>query len=274
MTLLKDADLLKSNKQELVEALNHFGFSEVTMETPLDKFSKYIKSLGGIPYYEIAAVSRDGKLHLIDCEEWDNPSMFSVSKKGGYVVVGLSVKAEGRKVLISKSYGNRTPIVFSADYEVEGVEYVPSNGKSVWNTFDGASDCDKILSQLDGTTGVNGVQGCPAVKTAMQYTVTGASADAVKWYLPSIGELLFIKKYLYDFLAKDKSLIFGIQTMLAKYSMEPFLKNGHFSCTPARKGLVLSSYLGYASIASVGIEGTMLVRSVGVSMEEYKRMKV
>lgn len=277
MTLLKDADLLKSNKQALVDALNHYGISGVTMETPLDKFPKYIKSLGGIPYYEITVVDTDGQVHFIDCEEWDDPAQLSVAKKGAYAVVGLSVSAEGRRVIISKTYGNNAKMKYAANYPVEGVENYPMEGAdngSVWNAFSGAFDCDKILAQLDGTTGQNGISGCPAVKTAMQYSVAGVSADAMKWYLPSVGELLFIKKYLHDISAKDKSTVPGIQTMLGRYGMDKLFMDGHYTCTPSSDGLVYFSYINYSYVTPTNMTADMYVRSVGMPMEEYNNRNV
>lgn len=50
--------------------------------------------------------------------------------------------------------------------------------------------------------------------------------------------------------------------------------DGHYTCTPSGDGLVYYSYLNYSYVTPTNMTADMYVRSVGMPMEEYNKMKM
>lgn len=213
-TIIEEAQLMKQNRVDLVNALNEVGFSEVNESTPLADISKYMKWAGGLLDLRLACLTKSTKEQcFFSREEWE---ALSASSKSSYIKLGICIRAERQQFIISKDN------VTKADGTLT-MQWAPNNSNDVrgltnfygistlLTDVDGEANTDLILAAVE----TNGID-YPAAQRARAYKAStvadGGIDDPTKWSLPAIGQLWLLYKYYNEINAE--LTYYGMQTLM------------------------------------------------------------
>lgn len=196
MTALQDAMLARMNKQAMVDAFHAEGFTEITMQTPLETMADYIRWCGGLRDLTLACVRKaDGENVFFTEEEWN---AMSANSKSRYVKIGVRIRARKRCFIVSKDNVNNADggVVHAFGCygtDLKGVQNYAENSTGFYDITSGEADTKAAIDQSAGRTDSQNIAGAPACEAAWNYKA--ADEDRNQWYLPSIAELRLVAEF-------------------------------------------------------------------------------
>ncbi|WP_304419004.1 Lcl domain-containing protein [Muribaculum intestinale] len=215
---IEEAQLLKANREALVNSLHDLGFNGVTEETPLAEIAEHMKWAGGLRDLRLATINKStGKYSDYTAEEWD---MLSASAKASCVKLGVRIRAEGQDFIISKddiyrSNGATTmPWAPNNSIDVKGLTNYGEGATGHLNDKDGKANTDLILAHGEA----NNIK-FEAAEQARAYKAStiadGGYEDPTEWSLPAIGQLWLLYKYKKQ-INEALTVFFGTSQLLTK----------------------------------------------------------
>ena len=192
----KEALLLRLNKEMQVEALNEVGFAEVTFDTPLSDFAKYIKWAGGLLDLRIVCIKlSDGEITYFTGEDW---VALPQNVKTQYNKIGACIRARKREFVIAQSdcvdsSGGYTFKWGAHGNDIKDVKNYGLGNVGIYDIETGKEDTIKTITYMNGVKDSAGVIGAPAAEAAWNYKAN--EKDPLQWHLPSIAELRLIAEY-------------------------------------------------------------------------------
>ena len=197
MNLIEESQLLKQNRDLLVDELHTLGFAEVTADTPLSEMAELMKWAGGLRDLRLATLNkRTGAYNSYSEAEWD---ALSASDKASQVKLGIQIRAERQQFIISKdnilsSTNTNTMTWGPSPSDVRGLTNFGEGSSGHLNDIDGEANTDLILAHAAANN-----QSFPAAERARAYKAStfadGGYDDPTKWSLPAIGQLWLLYKY-------------------------------------------------------------------------------
>lgn len=194
---IEEAQLLKANREELVNTMHDLGFNNITDETPLSEIAEHMKWAGGLRDLRLATINKStGKYSDYTAEEWD---VLSASAKASCVKLGIRIRAEGQDFIISKDNIYRengsTTMPWCGSYvDVKGLTNYGPGATGHLNDKDGKANTDLILAHGEA----NNIK-FEAAERARAYKAStiadGGYEDPTEWSLPAIGQLWLLYKY-------------------------------------------------------------------------------
>ena len=194
---IEEAQLLKANRESLVNTLHNLGFNNVSEETPLSEIADIMRWAGGLRDLRLATLNKvSGKYSDYAAEEWEE---LSASAKASCVKLGLRIRAEGQDFIISKdnisrANGATTMPWCGSGVDVKGLTNYGDGSLGHLNDKDGKANTDLILAHGEA----NDVK-FEAAEQARAYKAStpadGGFNDPTEWSLPAIGQLWLLYKY-------------------------------------------------------------------------------
>lgn len=259
-TLNKNAELLRINKQDQVDAVNALGFTHITMDTPLSEIATCIKWAGGLADLHLAAYNKvSHKTEYITKERWDG---MGITERSSYVRVGVRMRAEGHAFIVAAEdakYNNSYTMMWGGQgTDVSGITNYGENSSGLYDYSDekAAEDCLKIIDKLKDVT-YSGVTGAPACEAARDFTVAQDSTTR-GWHLPSLIQLRLMMKYYTQLQQAFSDFDFS-----TTYSMSGY----YWSCNEYSNGNAWSIYFGYGGSNSGNKNYTFRCRPVAPVVE-------
>lgn len=197
MSAEDSAILLRQNKQDMVEALNALGFSEVTMDTPASELADYIRWVGGLRDLNVACIEKaTGDRKYFDKDTWQT---MSPNVQSRYAAIGVRIRADRQSFVIARSNcssGSTTSFAWGAQgTNIDGLKDFGENTEGLYDDIDGKSNTE-IMLNFAASRGLT----LPAAEACRNYkAVSKANGDGydddTEWYLPAIGQLMLFYKY-------------------------------------------------------------------------------
>lgn len=194
---IEEAQLLKANRESLVNTMHDLDFNNISDETPLAEIAEHIKWAGGLRDLRLATINKStGKYSDYTAEEWD---VLSASAKASCVKLGIRIRAEGQDFIISKDNIYRengaTSMPWCGSYvDVKGLTNFGDGAMGHLNDKDGKANTDLILAHGEA----NNIK-FEAAERARAYKAStiadGGYEDPTEWSLPAIGQLWLLYKY-------------------------------------------------------------------------------
>lgn len=196
MNNIKEAQLLRENREALVQSLNDLGIA-ADEDTPMSELIGLMKWSAGLRDLRLACLNKStGAYSDYSLDEF---SALSASGKAQLVKLGLRIRAERLDFIISKdnvyrSNGNVNMPWASSYVDVRGLTNYGAGSTGHLLDVDGEANTDTILAYGE-TAGVT----FEAAQQARAYKAStiadGGFDDPTKWSLPAIGQLWLLYKY-------------------------------------------------------------------------------
>ena len=196
-TTENNAKLLELNYNAQLAALREIGLLGANETIPLGEIADYMKWAGGLLDVQLAKVDKTtGQLTLFKTEEWD---ALSSNQQGNYQTLGVCVRAERQRFLISKdnmktSGGAYTMKWANENVNVAGLTDYGAGSTGIYEDFD-ASGMTTAICEFAAARGVDylGAQLSRAYKAC---TVESDGVDdPVEWSMATMAHLRIMNKY-------------------------------------------------------------------------------
>jgi len=197
MNNIKEAQLLRENREALVEQLNDLGIA-ANESTPMSELIGLMKWSAGLRDLRLACLNKaTGAYSDYSIEQWD---ALSASSKAQLVKLGLRIRAERQDFIISKdniyrSNGSTTmPWAPNNNVDVRNLTNYGASSTGHLLDIDGEANTDTILAY--GETANITFEAAEQARAYKASTVAdGGYDDPTKWSLPAIGQLWLLYKY-------------------------------------------------------------------------------
>lgn len=200
-TTENNAKLLELNYNAQLAALREIGLLGATETIPLGEIADYMKWAGGLLDVQLAKVYKSdgpdkGKLFLFTTDEWD---ALSTNQQGNYLTLGVCVRAERQRFLISKSDmktdgGAYTMLWSSERINVPNLTDYGPDSTGIYEDFDAAGMTDAIVTVAEA----RGVAYLPAQLSRAYKACTAENDgvdDPVVWSMATLAHLRIMSKY-------------------------------------------------------------------------------
>ena len=257
---IEEAQLLKANRESLVNSLNGLGFPSVTEKTPLSEIADIMRWAGGLRDLRLATLNKStGKYSDYSVEEWD---VLSASAKASCVKLGLRIRAEGQDFIISKDNiyrenGATTMQWCGSGVDVKGLTNYGEGSLGHLNDKDGKANTDLILAHGEA----NNIK-FEAAERARAYKAStladGGYDDPTEWSLPAIGQLWLLYKYKKQ-INEALTVFFGTTQILTN--------DWYWSSTEYNSSYAWGVGMNYGSVGSNDKYSSYRVRAVALVPE-------
>lgn len=196
-----NAKLLELNYNAQLAALREIGLLGATETIPLGEIADRMKWAGGLLDVQLAKVYKadgpdKGKLFIFTTDEWD---AMSSNQQGNYLTLGVCVRAERQRFLISKSDiktsgGAYTMLWSSERINVPNLTDYGAGSTGIYEDFDAAGMTDAIVDVAEA----RGVAYLPAQLSRAYKACTVADDgvdDPVVWSMATLAHLRIMSKY-------------------------------------------------------------------------------
>lgn len=196
-TTENNAKLLELNYNAQLDALREIGLLGANETLPLGQIADYMKWAGGLLDVQLAKVDKTtGQLTLFTTDEWD---ALSSNQQGNYLTLGVCVRAERQRFLISKdnmktSGGAYTMLWSSERIDVPGLTNYGAGSTGIYDDFDAEGMTDAIVDVAEA----RGVAYLPAQLSRAYKACTVESDgvdDPVVWSMATLAHLRIMSKY-------------------------------------------------------------------------------
>lgn len=196
MNNIKEAQLLRENREALVQSLNDLGIA-ADENTPMSELVGLMKWSAGLRDLRLACLSKStGAYSDYSLDEFN---ALSASGKAQLVKLGLRIRAERLDFIISKdniyrSNGNTYMPWASSYVDVRNLTNYGAGSTGHLLDVDGEANTDAILAF--GETANVTFEAAQQARAYKASTVAdGGYDDPTKWSLPAIGQLWLLYKY-------------------------------------------------------------------------------
>lgn len=215
MNNIKEAQLLRENREALVQSLNDLGIA-ADENTPMSELIGLMKWSAGLRDLRLACLNKStGAYSDYSLDEFN---AISASGKAQLVKLGLRIRAERLDFIISKgniyrSNGGDTMPWASSFVDVRNLTNYGVGSTRCLLDVDGEANTDAILA-----FGESAEVTFEAAQQARAYKAStvadGGFDDPTKWSLPAIGQLWLLYKYRKEINAALTSF-FGTSQLIA-----------------------------------------------------------
>ena len=188
-TTENNAKLLELNYNAQLDALREIGLLGENETIPLGAIADYMKWAGGLLDVQLAKVNKtSGQLTLFKTEEWD---ALSSNQQGNYQTLGVCVRAERQRFLISKSdmqtSGGAYTMLWSSERQnVPGLTDYGPGSTGIYEDFDASGMTTAICEFAEA----RGVAYLPAQLSRAYKACTVAADgvdDPVEWSMATLA---------------------------------------------------------------------------------------
>ena len=196
MNNIKEAQLLRENREALVQSLNDLGIA-ADENTPMSELIGLMKWSAGLRDLRLACLSKStGAYSDYSLDEFN---ALSASGKAQLVKLGLRIRAERLDFIISKdniyrSNGNTSMPWASSYVDVRNLTNYGTGSTGHLLDVDGEANTDAILA-FGETANVTFEAAHQARAYKASTVADGGYDDPTKWSLPAIGQLWLLYKY-------------------------------------------------------------------------------
>lgn len=217
MNNIKEAQLLRENREALVQSLNDLGIA-ADENTPMSELIGLTKWSAGLRDLRLACLNKStGAYSDYSLDEFN---ALSASGKAQLVKLGLRIRAERLDFIISKDdiyRSNGSPsITWASSYvDVRNLTNYGAGSTGHLLDVDGEANTDAILAF--GETANVTFEAAQQARAYKASTVAdGGFDDPTKWSLPAIGQLWLLYKYKKEINAALTSF-FGTSQLITDY---------------------------------------------------------
>ena len=254
MNNIKEAQLLRENREALVDQLNDLGIA-ADENTPMSELIVLMKWSGGLRDLRLACLNKStGAYSDYSADEYD---ALSASAKAQLIKLGIRIRAERLDFIISKdnvlrSNGNTTMPWASSAVDVRNLTNYGEGSTGHLLDIDGEANTDTIL-EYGESAGIT----FEAAQRAREYKAStladGGYDDPTKWSLPAIGQLWLLYKYKKEINAA-LTQFFGTSQLIAS--------DWYWSSTEYSASYAWSVNMNYGNVYSNNKINTSRVRAV------------